>query len=73
MITFDRDDLHFQLFDVANVEDVLNRPAWEDIDRSTILGLLDTAEKLAAEHFQPCAKKADEIEPDFVAGKVGRN
>jgi len=70
MMTFDRDDLLFQLFDVANIEDVLGCPLWEDIDRSTILGLLDTAEKLAADHFEPCAKKADEIEPDFVAGKV---
>jgi len=65
LMTFDRDDLFFQLFDVAKVEDVLNGPTWRDIDRSTIESLLNTAQKLAADHFQPAAKKADEIEPDF--------
>jgi butyryl-CoA dehydrogenase len=69
-MTFDRDDLFFQLFDVAKVEDVLRGPAWQDIDRGTIEGLLNTAEKLASDHFQPAAKKADEIEPNFVDGKV---
>ena len=69
-MTFDRDDLFFQLFDVAKVEDVLNGPTWRDIDRSTIESLLNTAQKLAADHFQPAAKKADEIEPDFADGRV---
>lgn len=70
MITFDRDDLYFQLFDVAKVEDILDRDAWEGLDRSTIESLMDTAEKLAADHFLPSAKKADEIEPEFIDGKV---
>ncbi|MEP3890622.1 MAG: acyl-CoA dehydrogenase [Hellea sp.] len=69
-MTFDRDDLFFQLFDVAKVEDVITSAAWEGLDRSTIESLLNTAEKLAADHFQPAAKDADEIEPDFVDGKV---
>ena len=70
MKTFDRDDLFFQLFDVAKIEDILIGDAWHGLDRSTIESLLDTAEKLAADHFQPSAKKADEIEPEFVDGKV---
>ena len=69
-MTFDRDDLFFQLFDVAKVEDVITDDAWEGLDRGTIESLLNTAEKLAADHFQPAAKKADEIEPEFVDGKV---
>lgn len=69
-MTFDRDDLFFQLFDVAKVENVITSAAWEGLDRGTIESLLNTAEKLAADHFQPAAKKADEIEPEFVDDKV---
>lgn len=70
MKTFDRDDLYFQLFDVAKIEDILDDNTWHGLDRSTIESLLDTAEKLAADHFLPSAKKADEIEPEFIDGKV---
>jgi butyryl-CoA dehydrogenase len=70
LITFDREDLFFQLFDVAKIEDILTDDAWHGLDRSTIESLLDTAEKLAVDHFEPSAKKADEIEPEFVDGKV---
>ena len=69
-MTFDRNDLLFQLFEVANVEDLLHTKKWRDLDRTAIEGLLDTAEKLAADYFEPVARKADEIEPDFVDGKV---
>lgn len=70
MRTFDRDDLYFQLFDVAKIDEILDGEAWQGLDRSTIESLLDTTEKLAADHFQPSAKKADEIEPEFIDGKV---
>ena len=70
MRTFDRDDLYFQLFEVAKIGDILGEQAWQGLDQSTVESLLDTAEKLAADHFQPSAKKADEIEPAFVDGRV---
>ncbi|MEP6443451.1 MAG: hypothetical protein ABJ034_01050, partial [Hyphomicrobiales bacterium] len=70
MRTFDRDDLFFQLFDVAKIEDILDGETGQELDRSVIENLLDTAQQLAADHFEPSAKKADEIEPDFVDGKV---
>ncbi|MFK7842572.1 MAG: acyl-CoA dehydrogenase [Sphingorhabdus sp.] len=70
MRTFDRDDLFFQLFDVAKIEDILHGETGQELDRSIIENLLDTAQQLAADHFEPSAKKADEIEPDFVDGKV---
>ena len=69
-MTFDRNDLLFQLFDVAGIESIIHAEKWQELDRATIEGLLDTAEKLAAEHFAPIAKKADEIEPEFAGGKV---
>ena len=70
MPTFDREDLDFQLFDVAGIETLLARDRFAAIDRAVVEGVIDTAAKLAASHFAPFARLGDENEPQFVDGEV---
>jgi butyryl-CoA dehydrogenase len=70
MPTFDRDDLAFQLFDVAGLDQLFDSERFRNIDREVVEGVIDTATKLAASHFEPFARFADENEPQFVDGTV---
>ncbi len=70
MLTFDREDLLFQLFKVANVDDILAAERYAHLDETTVHGILDAAEQLAVDFFEPIARKADEEEPTIVDGKV---
>ena len=70
MLTFDREDLLFQLFKVTNVEEILAAERYAHLDETTVLGILDAAEQLAVDIFEPIARKADEQEPEVVDGKV---
>ncbi|MGO4835436.1 hypothetical protein AB4144_24600, partial [Rhizobiaceae sp. 2RAB30] len=71
MISVDRTDLAFQLFDViASDELAVTAPRFSDYDRPAIEAALDTAERIAFEHFLPHAAALDENEPRFVDGKV---
>ena len=69
MITLDRRELDFQLFDVAAVENLCRGP-FVDYEREVISGILDTAEDLAREKFLPHADKSDRCEPRFEDGRA---
>ncbi|WP_187968561.1 acyl-CoA dehydrogenase [Aquibium microcysteis] len=70
MITIDRADLAFQLHDVLKVDRLGAVPRFSDYDRAAVDGVLDTAERIAMEHFLPHAARLDEHEPRFVDGRV---
>ena len=70
MITIDRADLAFQLHDVIHVDRLGTMSRFADYDREAIDGVLDTAERIAMEHFLPHAARLDEHEPRFVDGRV---
>ena len=70
MISIDRADLSFHLHDVIGTERLRSMPRYGDYDRETIDGILDTAERIAMEHFLPHAALLDRNEPKFVDGKV---
>lgn len=69
MITFDRRELEFQLFDVAKLHGLCRGP-FSDYEETVISGVLDTAEKLAREKFLPHAEKSDQCEPRFEDGRA---
>jgi len=64
---FDREDLDFQLWDVAGLEPLLEGG---ELDRAAVAGILDTAEQVAADHFLPHGRLLDEQEPEFTEGRV---
>ena len=70
MITIDRADLAFHLHDVLGIDRLHAMPRFADYDREAVDGVLDTAERIAMEHFLPHAARLDEHEPRFVDGKV---
>jgi len=63
--TVDRRDLDFQLFEVLGVEAMAARPYFADHDRGTLSAAIDTAQAVAAEHFQTHNRKNDLNEPSF--------
>ncbi len=67
MRAYDREDLQFQLWEVAGLSDLLSGT---DIDRETVNGILDTADQVATEHFLPIGRDIDETEPAFVDGRA---
>ena len=67
MRAYDRDDLLFQLFDVAGLDSLIED---SDIDRATVMGVLDTADQIATDHFLPHGKLLDENEPFFEDGRA---
>ncbi len=67
MRAYDRKDLLFQLFDVAQLEDQI---AGTELDREAVMGILDTADQISTDHFLPLGKLLDENEPEFVDGRA---
>ncbi|MCE8005441.1 acyl-CoA dehydrogenase [Aestuariivita sp.] len=67
MRAYDRDDLLFQLFEVAGLEDLINGT---DLDREAVMGILETADQIATDHFLPHGRLLDEQEPDFSDGRA---
>lgn len=67
MRAYDREDLEFQLFDVAGLESLI---ADRDLDRAAVLGILDTADQIARDHFLPHGQMLDENEPVFEDGRA---
>lgn len=63
-------DLAFQLYELHNVEQVLNFDRYSDHSRETFQAALDLALKVAAEEFAPHARLVDEEEPRFENGRV---
>ena len=60
-------DLNFLLYDLLGLEDTLTGMGH---DRATADGILTTAQRLAEDHFQPFAAKADAHEPSFDGTRV---
>ncbi|WP_374443527.1 acyl-CoA dehydrogenase [Stella sp.] len=65
-----RADLDFLLFDWLAAERLTARPAFADHGRETFAAALDTAEAIAARHFQPHNRKGDSEEPRLENGRV---
>ena len=61
----DRRDIDFLLHDVLDLDALFTRPRHAEHDRESVAAMLDTAEKLAADHFLPHAAKLDAQEPTF--------
>jgi alkylation response protein AidB-like acyl-CoA dehydrogenase len=68
--TFNRRDLDFLLYEFLDLEGLLAQPRYAEYDRETLDAMLDTAEKIAAEQFLPCAADLDANEPSFDGHKV---
>lgn len=73
MISIDRADIAFQLHDVLGAGWLSTSARYGDYDRAAIDGVLDTAERIALEHFLPHAALLDAEEPRFVDGRVDMN
>ncbi|MCW9032761.1 MAG: acyl-CoA dehydrogenase [Alphaproteobacteria bacterium] len=65
-----RRDLEFLLYELFDVESLNNHERYSDHNKETFNAVLDTAEKLAVDHFEPHAAKLDEEEPTFDGEKV---
>ena len=63
-------DLSFILYDVLNVDDLCERPAFEAHSRADFDALTDAAIQLAAEVFAPCAAELDAQEPRLEGERV---
>lgn len=70
MIRIDRADISFQLFELLDADRLSEASRFVDWDRSAIDTVLDTAERIAIDHFLPHAAAVDENEPKFVDGKA---
>ena len=66
----DRRQLDFLLYEFLDIETILKQDRYADWDSETITQILDTAQKVAEEHFLPIAAQVDEHEPRFENGKV---
>jgi alkylation response protein AidB-like acyl-CoA dehydrogenase len=63
-----RRDLDFLLYEWLGIETLFERPAFADHSRETVDAMLNLAEELAAAHFLPHYKQADQREP-YVDGE----
>lgn len=69
-IITDRRDLDFVLFELLQVDRLLEHPLFDGYDRSMVEQILDTAQRVAEDSFLPIAAEMDANEPRFVDGKV---
>ncbi len=65
-----RRDLTFQLYELLNVEGLCERQRFSEHNREVFDAILDTAERIAREHFEPHAALLDENEPHFDGKEV---
>ncbi|WP_312030472.1 acyl-CoA dehydrogenase [Actinomycetospora sp. TBRC 11914] len=65
-----RDDLDFLLHDWLGVADLLERPPFAEHDRDTVDAVLELAEQIATERFEPHNRAADVAEPHLADGRV---
>jgi len=66
----DRRQLDFLLYDLLGLDRSFAAGRFEGWDRETVGQILDTAQKIAEDHFLACAAETDAQEPRFEAGKV---
>jgi alkylation response protein AidB-like acyl-CoA dehydrogenase len=65
-----RRDLDFLLHEWLGVEELAKRPRYAEHSRETFDAVLELAAQIAAEHFAPHNRTADEHEPRLVDGRV---
>jgi alkylation response protein AidB-like acyl-CoA dehydrogenase len=65
-----RRDLTFVLYELLEVERLTQRARFADHSRETFDAALDTAHRIAADHFAPHNRKADLNEPTFDGERV---
>ncbi|PJI38755.1 MAG: acyl-CoA dehydrogenase [Ferrovibrio sp.] len=68
--TLSREDVDFNLFQVLQIDKLAARPLYADLDREIFSAVLDTAETIAASHFQCFYRKSDLNEPSLEDGVV---
>ena len=68
--TLSQRDLAFLLYEWLDVEALTRRARYADHDRETFDGALDTAAKIAEEHFAPINRLLDTEEPRFDGERV---
>lgn len=65
-----RRDLDFLMFETLQLDSLLETERYNDYDRESVTAILDLAQSIAEDKFQPFAATLDENEPKFVNGKV---
>ncbi len=65
-----RSELEFLLWDLFELGDILQRPAYEHLDDDSVTAVIDTAFRVAADHFAANADFIDANEPTLVEGRV---
>jgi len=70
MLSIDRAELAFQLFDALPTASLAALPRFADYDRTAMDAVLDTAEGIAMDHFLPHAAALDLDPPRFERGRV---
>lgn len=65
-----RRDLDFLMYETLHLDELLLSERYQDYDREAITAILDLAQSLAEEKFQPFAAHLDQNEPKYVNGKV---
>ncbi|MEM9045943.1 MAG: acyl-CoA dehydrogenase [Pseudomonadota bacterium] len=65
-----REDISFLLYDVFGLEKIAAHERFAESGREVFDQVLDTAERVAEEHFQPHAAKLDANEPSFDGERV---
>ena len=65
-----RRDIDFQLFDWLRIEELCSRERFASQERAEYEAVLELAERLAVEQFEPHNRSADRAEPHMVEGRV---
>ena len=65
-----RRDLDFLMYETLGLDAILASERYQDYDREAITAILDLAQSVAEDQFQPFAGHLDENEPKYVDGKV---
>jgi alkylation response protein AidB-like acyl-CoA dehydrogenase len=60
-----RRDIEFFLYEMFDVESLTNREKYQDHDRTTINGAIDTAQSIAEKYYIPIQHKVDANQPTF--------
>ncbi len=60
-----RRDIEFFLYEMFNVESLTDREKYQDHDRTTINGAIDTAQSIAEKYYIPIQHKVDANQPTF--------
>lgn len=66
----DRRDLEFLLFELLDIERFTTHERYQDHSRETFLAALETAYRVAVDHFEPHSRKNDLEEPQFDGERV---